>query len=129
MILVVRRGRLLAIRRSPFVSDAGYWTFPTGRVEPGESQRHTVRREAQEELGIEVEPTGKVWECGTDDGRFLLHWWTTRCPEQPLRLKPDEVAAARWVDPTAFARLRPTFVGDRRFVRTVLPHLKLDGMG
>ena len=36
---------------------AGYWEFPGGRIEPGETPEQAVVREIEEELVIQVAPT------------------------------------------------------------------------
>jgi len=39
-------------RRYLLLQNSGRWDFPKGRVEPGESELQTVRREVSEETGI-----------------------------------------------------------------------------
>jgi 8-oxo-dGTP diphosphatase len=47
-------GRILIARRGPGDPMAGRWELPGGKLEPGESPRDCLRRELQEELGIET---------------------------------------------------------------------------
>ena len=48
-------GRVLLARRPVGKVYAGYWEFPGGKVEPGESVMNALAREIREELGVEVE--------------------------------------------------------------------------
>ncbi|MEN6585804.1 MAG: Nudix family hydrolase, partial [Sulfuricella sp.] len=47
-------GRFLLARRPDGKPYAGYWEFPGGKVEAGESLFHALARELHEELGIDV---------------------------------------------------------------------------
>jgi 8-oxo-dGTP diphosphatase len=121
--VLARAGRFLVIRRGPRVTRPGYWTPPSGRLEPGESQSEALVREVREEVGLTARPLAKVWECDTDDGTFRLHWWTAQvAPGDPV-LDPDEVSDARWVLPAEFHLLHPTFADDRLFFAQVAPGL------
>jgi len=53
--LVYREGRYLIARRGPGVHLAGFWEFPGGKREPGETLEACLRRELIEELGIHVD--------------------------------------------------------------------------
>ncbi len=53
-ILSEADGRVLVAQRPPGKHLAGSWEFPGGKVDPGESAQHALRRELHEELGVEV---------------------------------------------------------------------------
>lgn len=76
-------GRFLLAQRPPGKPYAGYWEFPGGKVEDGESSRTALSRELREELGIEVEQA---------------HPWITRdydYPHAAVRLRFFRVCAWR----------------------------------
>lgn len=50
--LVFDSGRLLLCRRAPGRREAGFWEFPGGKVELGESKVQALQREMFEELGM-----------------------------------------------------------------------------
>lgn len=56
-----RRGRVLIARRSTGRHLAGFWEFPGGKLEPGESPHACLEREFTEEFGVHVKA-----------GQFLL---------------------------------------------------------
>ena len=75
-------GRFLLAQRPSGKAYAGYWEFPGGKVEPGESAADAMRRELHEELGITVESVCPWITCDFDyehaDVRLrffrIYHW-------------------------------------------------------
>jgi 8-oxo-dGTP diphosphatase len=53
-VLVRGDGRVLLARRMQGTPYAGYWEFPGGKLEAGESPRDALTRELHEELGIRI---------------------------------------------------------------------------
>jgi 8-oxo-dGTP diphosphatase len=49
------RGRVLVNQRPAHKAWGGYWEFPGGKLQPGESEAECVVRELEEELGIAVQ--------------------------------------------------------------------------
>ena len=47
-------GSVLVGRRRQGLSDSGKWEFPGGKILPGEDPGETVRREIEEEFGIQL---------------------------------------------------------------------------
>lgn len=53
-VLVRPDGRFLLTSRPAGKAYAGYWEFPGGKIEPGETVHEALRRELQEEIGITI---------------------------------------------------------------------------
>ncbi len=53
-VLVRPDGRFLLTSRPAGKVYAGYWEFPGGKLEPGETVEQALRRELQEEIGITI---------------------------------------------------------------------------
>lgn len=65
-ILLRDNGDFLLTTRPPGAYYEGYWEFPGGKLEAGESVDQALRRELYEELGIIIGST-KVWQIVEHD--------------------------------------------------------------
>ena len=52
--LIESNGKILLGKRLPPRQHAGFWEFPGGKINPGESPKNALSREIMEELGINV---------------------------------------------------------------------------
>ncbi|UST54823.1 NUDIX domain-containing protein [Comamonadaceae bacterium OTU4NAUVB1] len=67
---------LLLSTRPPGKPYAGFWEFPGGKIEMGETVEQALRRELHEELGITLD-AAEVWRVTEHDyphARVRLHW-------------------------------------------------------
>ncbi|MDL2267559.1 (deoxy)nucleoside triphosphate pyrophosphohydrolase [Desulfovibrio sp. OttesenSCG-928-G15] len=74
--IIWNSGRFLAARRPEGKPRAGFWEFPGGKQEPGESMEQTLCRELREELGIHCRRVvpWRVVEHDYPDLRVTLHF-------------------------------------------------------
>ena len=75
-VLVDGQGRFLLTSRPVGKVYAGYWEFPGGKLEAGETVEQALRRELQEELGITIGPA-TPWQVEIMDyphARVRLHF-------------------------------------------------------
>jgi 8-oxo-dGTP pyrophosphatase MutT (NUDIX family) len=102
---MVRDERLLVIRRSELVVAPGAYCFPGGGIEADETEPAALVREIQEELGIDVVPSRRLWQSITP-WQVELAWWLVRLPArvEPVP-NPAEVATCDWHTPAAMRRL------------------------
>ena len=52
--LILKNNKFLITRRKSDKSLGGYWEFPGGKTESGETDIEALKREIREELGIEI---------------------------------------------------------------------------
>jgi 8-oxo-dGTP diphosphatase len=79
-ILLREDGAMLLSTRPPGKPYAGYWEFPGGKLEAGETVEQALRRELQEELGITI-ASACVWKVTEHDyphALVRLHWCKVR---------------------------------------------------
>ncbi|WP_028669446.1 8-oxo-dGTP diphosphatase MutT [Saccharospirillum impatiens] len=55
--IVVRDDQVLIAKRQDHQHQGGFWEFPGGKVEAGETAQQALVREFQEEVGLELDPT------------------------------------------------------------------------
>ena len=94
-----RGGSFLAAQRPEGHPQAGFWEFPGGKVEPGESLEAALARELAEELSLSVR-TPRLWRTDEHDYDFRsvrLHFFhITEFSGEPVA---NDGQAFRWVTP------------------------------
>ncbi|HET7923758.1 MAG TPA: NUDIX domain-containing protein [Rhodanobacteraceae bacterium] len=90
-------GRWLVNCRPPGAPLAGFWEFPGGKREPGEAPLAALKRELDEELGLEVLEAEPVFVLEHDypDKRVRLDVWHVRRYRGEARAREGQ--PLRWV--------------------------------
>ena len=111
---------LLLAQRPPGEALAGFWEFPGGKLEAGETALHAVVREVREELGVDVEAI----ELMAQETHLYPHGLQVvlsfvRCTAPTGTLQPLDGQAFRWV---LLAEVDPEELleADRPFIRRLI---------
>ena len=107
--LVSLQGQILIAQRPIGKHMAGGWEFPGGKIDEGETPLAALRRELEEELGIEVQKAEYLVSCDHEYPDRIVHlelWLVAEFKGEP---KPLDHQALRWVsvDQLATADLLP----------------------
>jgi len=91
-VLIREDGAFLLTSRPSGKPYAGYWEFPGGKVEPGESSYQALCRELQEELGVEVK-TANAWKVEVVDyphALVRLHFFRVTSWAGTLQMREEQ---------------------------------------
>jgi A/G-specific adenine glycosylase len=97
-----RDGKYLVQARPKGKSFEGSWEFPGGKREKGENFRECVKREIQEEVGINVSVRPHFYEELHEFERTELLLRFHRCQIQAGEPSPQEEQEIKWVAPDEF---------------------------
>ncbi len=100
-VIVRANGDVLLAQRPPRRAYAGYWEFPGGKLEPGETPAHALSREVHEELGINVRAASPwlVQEFVYPHAHVELHFFRVRAWDGELVGRDGQAFA--WQNPRA----------------------------
>ena len=111
---------ILLAQRPPGEALAGFWEFPGGKLEAGETPLHAVVREVREELGVDVE----ALELMAEETHLYPHGLQVilsfvRCTAPTGQLQSLDGQAFRWV---RLAEVDPDELleADRPFIRRLI---------
>ncbi|MCW5220746.1 NUDIX domain-containing protein [Verminephrobacter aporrectodeae] len=101
-ILLRADGAVLLSTRPPGKPCAGYWEFPGGKIEAGETVEQALRRELIEELGVTIGPAS-VWKITQHDyphALVRLHWCKVRQWTGEFEMREGQSMAWQQMPPT-----------------------------
>jgi len=97
--LILRDGRVLLTRRPQGSHLAGYWEFPGGKQEQGETFEACLEREIMEELGIRVKVNEHLLQVDHDYGEKRISLHLFQCSHQAGEPQTIGCDAVAWVSP------------------------------
>ena len=96
--IIQREGAYFATQRG-YGEFEGMWEFPGGKIEPGESRESALKREIQEELGIDININKFLCTTDYDYPSFHLTMHCYLCGIETGEIELREHKSARWLRP------------------------------
>jgi 8-oxo-dGTP diphosphatase len=99
LAIVLRGSRVLIARRKSTGAFAGFWEFPGGKREPGETIEECLHRELWEELAIRAKPVMSLPPIVHDYPQVQVRLHPYLCLHEAGEPQLIQCQALRWVEP------------------------------
>ena len=103
--VVVSGGNVLCVQRGPDGTLPGFWEFPGGKIEVGETPQQALAREIYEELRCEVEVGEEVTTTSHEYDFGVVHLTTFYCDLVTGVPELTEHSQLVWSDPASLRDL------------------------
>lgn len=117
------QGRILVVRRGPGQSGAGFWEFPGGKVDSGETPEEALIREIDEELSVAIKVESflgeNIFAYPAKTIRLQVYWAQMMAGDVRL----SEHDALKWCLPEEIIESELS-EADRPFVQMILQSSK-----
>jgi mutator protein MutT len=114
--VIEREGKVLIARRRQETGYVGFWEFPGGRLEKGETPEKAVEREIAEELGVHIRVARLLGAVTYQSPNLSIELLAYRASIISGELKLTDHDEIRWVIPSQLEELEFT-EPDRPIVR------------
>lgn len=94
--IILRDGAYFATQRG-YGEFEGMWEFPGGKIEPGESREDALKREIQEELGVDIYIKELLCTTEYDYPTFHLTMHCYLCSVASGEIELREHKSAQWL--------------------------------
>lgn len=119
--LIRRDGKLLITKRPPGSHLAGFWEFPGGKKEKGETLKECLEREIEEELSVRITAEKPLFTVNHEYENRAITLYLFQCSQLSGEPMPVECEEIRWVCPEDLPKY--TFPPpDRRIIEFLILH-------
>ena len=94
---IIRKGITIFATQRGYGEWKGWWEFPGGKMEPGETPEEALKREIREELSADIRVGAQLCTVEYDYPKFHLTMHCYLCSLQSEALHLNEHEAARWL--------------------------------
>ena len=103
--IILHKNQVLAARRAPHKHMGGYWEFPGGKIELGETPEQSLARELSEEMGITVQVGEHFYTNQHDYGEKQIMLSAYLCSWSEGELTLNDHDAIKWCTPNELLSL------------------------
>jgi 8-oxo-dGTP diphosphatase len=105
--LIDDQGQVLVQKRADGSESSGYWEFPGGKIEGGETPQDALVRELKEELSIVVDKADLCAACFSSTSQLNQHLVLLLfiCRKWEGELTPLVASEVKWISPESLDRL------------------------